>query len=69
MNDFADEIILDPKQIARHYVKTWFILDFISSVPMDYIFLLWDFEGNPTQLFHAGNTWFIDQMLNKISQH
>ncbi|XP_076465406.1 uncharacterized protein LOC143297117 [Babylonia areolata] len=52
MNDFADEIILDPKQIARHYVKSWFLLDLLSSVPMDYIFLMWDADFN--QLFHAG---------------
>ncbi|XP_071168792.1 potassium/sodium hyperpolarization-activated cyclic nucleotide-gated channel 2-like isoform X4 [Mytilus edulis] len=52
VNDFADEIILDPKLIARHYIKSWFFLDLLSSIPMDYIFLLWDAEAN--QLFHAG---------------
>ncbi|KAL8566273.1 hypothetical protein ACOMHN_056845 [Nucella lapillus] len=51
LNDFADEIILDPKQIAKHYVKSWFLLDLLSSVPMDYIFLMWDADFN--QLVHA----------------
>ncbi|CAH8550230.1 unnamed protein product [Schistosoma turkestanicum] len=36
-NDFVDDIILDPKEIAREYMKTWFILDLISSIPMDYV--------------------------------
>ncbi|OWF56739.1 potassium/sodium hyperpolarization-activated cyclic nucleotide-gated channel 3-like isoform X3 [Mizuhopecten yessoensis] len=56
LNDFADEIILDPKLIARHYVKSWFFLDLISSIPMDYIFLMWDAEADFNQLFHAGTT-------------
>jgi hyperpolarization activated cyclic nucleotide-gated potassium channel 2 len=54
LNDFADEIILDPKLIAKHYFKSWFFLDLISSIPMDYIFLMWDSEANFSQLFHAG---------------
>jgi hypothetical protein len=58
LNDFADEIILDPKLIARHYIKSWFFLDLISSIPMDYIFLLWDAEAN--QLFHAGTETRLD---------
>ncbi|XP_059165067.1 potassium/sodium hyperpolarization-activated cyclic nucleotide-gated channel 4-like isoform X1 [Physella acuta] len=54
LNDYADEIILDPKRIAKHYLKTWFFLDLISSIPMDYIFLMWDSEADFTNLFHAG---------------
>eukprot|EP00063_Salmo_salar_P029446 XP_014004281.1 PREDICTED: potassium/sodium hyperpolarization-activated cyclic nucleotide-gated channel 2-like isoform X1 [Salmo salar] len=34
------EIILDPKKIKRTYLKTWFLVDFISSIPVDYIFLI-----------------------------
>ena len=56
LNDFADEIILDPKMIAKHYLKSWFFLDLLSSIPMDYIFLMWDSEADFNQLFHAGNT-------------
>ncbi|RUS72086.1 hypothetical protein EGW08_020147 [Elysia chlorotica] len=54
LNDFADEIILDPRLIAKQYMKTWFFLDLLSSVPMDYIFLMWDSEADFNQLFHAG---------------
>ncbi|KAF7655792.1 hypothetical protein LDENG_00050740 [Lucifuga dentata] len=34
------EIILDPEKIKKHYLKTWFVVDFISSIPVDYIFLI-----------------------------
>ncbi|XP_064186313.1 potassium/sodium hyperpolarization-activated cyclic nucleotide-gated channel 2 [Anguilla rostrata] len=34
------EIILDPKKIKRKYLKTWFVVDFVSSIPVDYIFLI-----------------------------
>ncbi|KAJ8274080.1 hypothetical protein COCON_G00087050 [Conger conger] len=32
------EIMLDPKKIKTKYLKTWFIVDFVSSIPVDYIF-------------------------------
>ncbi|XP_063312946.1 potassium/sodium hyperpolarization-activated cyclic nucleotide-gated channel 1 [Pelobates fuscus] len=34
------EIILDPKVIKMNYLKSWFVVDFISSIPVDYIFLI-----------------------------
>ncbi|CAL8308688.1 unnamed protein product [Lota lota] len=34
------EIILDPKKIKTKYLKTWFLVDFVSSIPVDYIFLI-----------------------------
>ncbi|XP_077573660.1 potassium/sodium hyperpolarization-activated cyclic nucleotide-gated channel 2 isoform X1 [Stigmatopora nigra] len=34
------EIILDPKQIKRKYLQSWFVVDFVSSIPVDYIFLI-----------------------------
>uniref|UniRef100_A0A3Q2CHI8 Hyperpolarization activated cyclic nucleotide gated potassium and sodium channel 2 n=1 Tax=Cyprinodon variegatus TaxID=28743 RepID=A0A3Q2CHI8_CYPVA len=34
------EIILDPKKIKQKYLKSWFIVDFVSSIPVDYIFLI-----------------------------
>lgn len=32
------EIILDPEKIKK-YLRTWFVVDFVSSIPVDYIFL------------------------------
>ncbi|XP_023964383.2 potassium/sodium hyperpolarization-activated cyclic nucleotide-gated channel 3 isoform X3 [Chrysemys picta bellii] len=43
------EIILDPHTIKMKYLKSWFLVDFISSIPVDYIFLVVDLE---TQIFH-----------------
>uniref|UniRef100_A0A673BTM8 Hyperpolarization activated cyclic nucleotide-gated potassium channel 4 n=1 Tax=Sphaeramia orbicularis TaxID=375764 RepID=A0A673BTM8_9TELE len=34
------EIILDPQQIKIKYLRSWFAVDFISSIPVDYIFLI-----------------------------
>ncbi|XP_056133114.1 potassium/sodium hyperpolarization-activated cyclic nucleotide-gated channel 2 [Lampris incognitus] len=34
------EIILDPKKIKQKYLRTWFVVDFVSSIPVDYIFLI-----------------------------
>uniref|UniRef100_UPI00358DE2CB potassium/sodium hyperpolarization-activated cyclic nucleotide-gated channel 3-like isoform X1 n=2 Tax=Myxine glutinosa TaxID=7769 RepID=UPI00358DE2CB len=34
------EIILDPRVIKMKYLKTWFLVDFVSSIPVDYIFLI-----------------------------
>jgi hyperpolarization activated cyclic nucleotide-gated potassium channel 2 len=40
--DNAEQVILDPRLIAKHYLKTWFFLDLISSIPLDYIFLIFN---------------------------
>lgn len=55
-DNYADEIILDPKEIAKHYVRSWFILDLISSLPLDYLTRVLSpaMEGSVTQLLHAG---------------
>lgn len=40
----STEIMLDPKAIRRNYLKSWFAVDFISSIPVDYIFLMVDLQ-------------------------
>ena len=46
--DNSEQVILDPKLIARDYLRTWFFLDLISSIPLDYIFLIFDsLRGDP----------------------
>ncbi|HNJ66732.1 MAG TPA: ion transporter, partial [Turneriella sp.] len=34
---YRGEIVDDPKQITRHYLRTWFIVDFVSLFPFDLI--------------------------------
>ncbi|ESO06292.1 hypothetical protein HELRODRAFT_160455 [Helobdella robusta] len=55
VDNFADEIILEPRKIAERYMKTWFLLDFISSLPMDYIIVVFSPESTITQLAHAAS--------------
>lgn len=42
-------VILDPKVIALRYLKSWFAIDFVSSLPLDYVFL-----GLEGQSYSAG---------------
>ena len=55
MSNAADEIILDPSKIARNYLRSWFLLDFISSLPLDYVILLVSPETGVRQIMHAGS--------------
>jgi len=58
-DNFADEVILEPLEIAKHYLKTFFFLDLISSLPLDYILLSVSPETSVNQLVHAGFICFI----------
>ena len=40
--DNSEQVIIDPRLIARHYIRTWFFLDLISSIPLDYVFLIFN---------------------------
>uniref|UniRef100_A0A8W7Q344 Ion transport domain-containing protein n=1 Tax=Anopheles coluzzii TaxID=1518534 RepID=A0A8W7Q344_ANOCL len=72
--DNAEQVILDPKLIAKHYLKTWFFLDLISSIPLDYIFLIFnqmqkysqDFSDS-FQLLHAGRALRILRLAKLLS--
>ena len=65
----ADEIILDPNQIARHYLRSWFVLDLISSLPLDYtITLLLPDAGSFTHLLHAGLSYYTDCINREVRE-
>ena len=38
--DNSEQVIIDPRLIAKHYIRSWFFLDLVSSIPLDYIFLI-----------------------------
>ncbi|XP_030644437.1 potassium/sodium hyperpolarization-activated cyclic nucleotide-gated channel 2 [Chanos chanos] len=38
-------IVLDPQVIRSRYLRGWFLVDFVSSIPVDYIFLMVDLEA------------------------
>lgn len=62
-NNFADEIILNPKEIARQYIRTWFLLDLLSSLPLDYIYLILHDNEKFTQFVHAG------EFISRLHSH
>ncbi|XP_014296421.1 potassium/sodium hyperpolarization-activated cyclic nucleotide-gated channel 2 isoform X3 [Microplitis demolitor] len=68
--DNAEQVILDPKLIAKHYLRTWFFLDLISSIPLDYIFLIFnqfqDFSES-FQILHAGRALRILRLAKLLS--
>lgn len=66
--DNSEQVILDPGLIARHYLRTWFFLDLISSIPLDYIFLIFnqDYQEN-YQLLHAGRALRILRLAKMLS--
>ncbi|KAL3313593.1 hypothetical protein Ciccas_007803 [Cichlidogyrus casuarinus] len=59
-NDYVDEIILDPRQIANRYIHSWFFLDLISSVPIDYI-------SHILYILSASNTTTTDSSISSNS--
>ncbi|CAG2178351.1 unnamed protein product, partial [Oppiella nova] len=53
--ELPEQVILDPRQIARCYLRSWFFLDLISSIPLDYIFLIFNQDiSDNFQILHAG---------------
>ncbi|XP_050295881.1 potassium/sodium hyperpolarization-activated cyclic nucleotide-gated channel 2 isoform X3 [Anthonomus grandis grandis] len=68
--DNAEQVILDPRLIARHYLRTWFFLDLISSIPLDYMFLIFNqFQdyGDSFQFLHAGRALRILRLAKLLS--
>ncbi|XP_070506684.1 uncharacterized protein Ih isoform X4 [Chironomus tepperi] len=74
--DNAEQVILDPKLIAKHYLKTWFFLDLISSIPLDYIFLIFNQQiqaalitdfSDSFQILHAGRALRILRLAKLLS--
>lgn len=66
-NDYVDEIILEPKMIAKHYLRTWFFVDFLSSIPLDYLFLLIRESGENFQLARTGRALKVLRLVKLLS--
>ncbi|XP_059081374.1 uncharacterized protein LOC131879150 isoform X3 [Tigriopus californicus] len=71
--DNSEQVIIDPKLIAKHYIKTWFFLDLLSSIPLDYIFLIFnsirgtDEYTESFQILHAGRALRILRLAKLLS--
>ena len=36
MTPVADQVlVMEPKAVATHYLRTWFVLDLVASLPLD----------------------------------
>lgn len=66
-NDYIDEIILEPRMIAKHYFRTWFFVDFLSSIPLDYLFLLVRESGENFQLARTGRALKVLRLVKLLS--
>lgn len=47
----SKKIVMDPKLVARHYMKTWFILDLLSSINSDVPILMFNLKHTGVWLF------------------
>ena len=63
--DLPEQVILDPSLIARGYIRSWFFLDLISSIPLDYIFLI--FNQDNFQILQAGRALRILRFAKMLS--
>ena len=60
--NFDEILITDKNRIFIHYIKTWFVLDFISSVPFYSIFTLMESQC-------MGGNIYYDSNLNNSGKH
>ncbi|CAH1723761.1 potassium/sodium hyperpolarization-activated cyclic nucleotide-gated channel 2 isoform X2 [Aphis gossypii] len=66
--DNSEQVILEPKLIARNYLRSWFFLDLISSLPLDYLFLMFNQDvGEGIQILHAGRALRILRLAKLLS--
>ena len=63
VNEDSSEIILDPKVIKMNYLKSWFVVDFISSIPVDYIFLIVE-KGMDSEVYKTARALRIVRFKN-----
>ena len=40
LKERGDQVVMEPRAIAVHYLRTWFTLDLLSSMPMDYFVVI-----------------------------
>jgi hypothetical protein len=46
-------VVRDGAKIAKHYLQTWFPIDILASLPLEYIILLFGFSGNDNLTYFA----------------
>ena len=67
INEYEDEITLEPGKIARHYLRTWFIVDILSSIPIDYLFLIFNGFDDYERSTKTGSALKVMRLVKLIS--
>ncbi|XP_032070313.1 LOW QUALITY PROTEIN: potassium/sodium hyperpolarization-activated cyclic nucleotide-gated channel 2 [Thamnophis elegans] len=60
------DIILDPERIKKKYLKSWFVVDFVSSIPVDYIFLIVE-KGMDSEMYKTARALRIVRFTKILS--
>ena len=64
--DNSEQVIIDPVLIAKHYIRTWFFLDLLSSIPLDYIFLIFNAGKGDVSIF-LDMSYFLFLTFEKVT--
>lgn len=67
MEKYGNQIVLQPKKIAKNYVKTWFFIDLLSSIPFDYIFLLIEENDEKNKLAQTGRAFKVLRLIKLLA--
>ncbi|RHY28257.1 hypothetical protein DYB32_006106 [Aphanomyces invadans] len=50
-HDERDELVMNHVQIAKKYMRTWFVLDLVSTVPIESVITLFDPQANVSHTY------------------
>merc|ERR1712235_48981 len=50
LDDVEMEVVFDPVEIRKYYVKSWFFIDLISSIPWDVLVSAFSSESDPSSI-------------------
>ena len=65
--DGSGKLVTDNKSIAKQYLKTWFIIDFVSCVPIGYIFMIMDaLDPDPANASNNANKIKLTKILRLV---
>ena len=71
--DNSKIIIADFKEIARYYYKTWFIIDFVSVIPFDIIFIYaipsLELSDSYNRILKSFKIFYILQLFNQLESY
>jgi len=67
--DVSGRIIYDQKKIAVHYLKGWFILDFLAALPFEALYFINQSWGFLIQLLKCGRLLRLFRVVRKLHRY